>query len=50
MDLNAYGRMVSGVDRCVTYESAEESGVQTVKSEYDISALHLKYKYFVEHT
>lgn len=50
MDLNAYDRMVSGVDSCVRYASAESHGVQTVKAEYEIHALHLKYKYFVEHT
>jgi len=51
MDLNNYDRMVSGVDRCVTYASNEAgSGVQTVRSEYEISALHMKYKYYVEHT
>ena len=49
MDLNAYDRMVSGVDSCVTYCSDTSNSLQTVKSTYEISALHMKYKYFVEH-
>ena len=56
MDLNSYDRMVSGVDSCVVYASHDEGvggkggkGVQTVKSTYEISAMHMKYKYFVEH-
>jgi len=50
MDLNSYDRMVSGVDQCVTYASHEDSGLRTVKSTYEISAAHMKFKYFVEHT
>lgn len=50
MDLNNYDRMVSGVDRCVTYASNQAGGVQTVRSAYEISALHMKLKYYVEHT
>lgn len=51
MDVNHYDRMVSGVDGCVTYAANEgEGGVRTVKSTYDIHALHLKMRYFVEHT
>ncbi len=52
MDLDKYDQMVSGVDSCVTYASAEDeaAGVQTVKSTYEIQALHLKLKYFIEHT
>ena len=50
MDLNSYDRMVSGVDSCVTYASNQASGLQTVKSTYDISAAKMRFKYFVEHT
>jgi hypothetical protein len=52
MDVDHYDRMVSGVDACVTYANNDggASGVRTVKSTYDISALHLKMRYFVEHT
>jgi hypothetical protein len=50
LDLNAYDRMVSGVDSCLTYCSSDSGGLQTVKSTYEISALHMKYKYYVEHT
>ena len=49
MDLDAYDRMVSGVDSCVTYASSDASGVRVVKSTYEISALHMRFKYFVEH-
>lgn len=50
VDFDAYDRMVSGVDSCVTYcSSTEGSGLQTTKATYQISALHLKLKYFVEH-
>lgn len=50
MDLDAYDHMVSGVDSCVTYASNDESGgVKCVKSAYDISAMGMKFKYFVEH-
>jgi len=49
MDVDAYDRMVSGVDRCVTYASSESSGMRTVKSTYEISALNIKYTYHVEH-
>jgi len=51
MDLNKYDQMVSGVDGNVVYASASSAaGLQTVKSEYRISACHLRLKYFVEHT
>jgi len=49
MDLNNYPRMVSGVDGCVTYASSEEGGLRVVKSTYEISALHMKFKYFMRH-
>ena len=49
MDLNKYAEMVSGCDFCEIYESSEEKGIQTVKSTYEISALHMKYKYYVTH-
>lgn len=51
MDLNHYDRMVSGVDSNLVYASnTAAGGVQTVKSAYEISALHMKFKYYVEHT
>jgi len=50
MDFQNYDTMVSGVDSCVNYVSYTEAGVQTVKSTYEISAVHMKFKYFVEHT
>jgi len=50
LDLNAYDRMVAGVDRCVTYASNDLGATRTIKSTYEISALHMRLKYFVEHT
>lgn len=50
VDFNKYSQMVSGVDRCVTYASCEGDGLQTTKSTYEISALHLRLKYYMEHT
>jgi len=49
MDLNKYDQMVSGVDSNVIYASTNAGSVQSVKSTYEISALHMKFKYFVEH-
>lgn len=49
VDFDAYDRMVSGVNSCVTYCSNTDGGRQTTKATYEISALHLKLKYFVEH-
>lgn len=50
VDFERYDKMVSGVDSCVNYACSEAGGVQTVCSAYEISAAHLKLKYFVEHT
>ena len=50
MDINKYPEMVSGVDSCVTYADTNQNGVQIVKSIYEISALHMKFKYYVQHT
>jgi len=49
MDLNAYDRMVSGIDSCIVYADNEENGLRTVKSAYQISVMHMKFKYFVKH-
>ena len=49
MDLNKYDQMVSGVDSNVIYASTNAGSVQSVKSTYEISALNMKFKYFVEH-
>jgi len=50
MDLKKYPTMVSGVDVCEPYSSADKGGLQTVKSTYEISALHMRFKYFITHT
>jgi len=50
MDFEKYDKMVDGVDSCVNYVSRQEGKTRTVKSTYDISVLHMKFKYFVEHT
>merc|ERR1712176_1126192 len=50
MDLEKYDQMVDGVDSCVNYVSTQEGGRQVVKSTYDISVLHMKFKYFMKHT
>jgi len=50
MDTNKYAQMVSGVDSCVNYEDSTQNGMQIVKSTYEISALHMRYKYYVTHT
>jgi len=50
MDLDNYDRMVSGVDSCVRYASFDDGKTQTVKSTYDISAVGLKFRYYVKHT
>lgn len=50
MDLEKYDRMVDGVNSVVNYVSTQEGNRQTVKSTYDISVLHMKFKYFMEHT
>jgi len=49
MDFEKYDQMVSSVDACVNYASHTEGKTQTIKSTYEISALHLKFKYFVKH-
>ena len=44
LDLEAYPRMVKGVDGLKIYESStSKTGVQTTKAKYDIHALHLKF-------
>lgn len=51
MDIDRYPDMVSGVENCASYATDEaKDGVRTVKSTYEIKALHLKLKYFIEHT
>merc|ERR1719247_4005122 len=50
MDLKKYPEMVSGVDSLEIYASDEQKGQQIVKSTYEISALHMRFKYFVTHT
>lgn len=50
MDLERYDQMVSGVDCVANYADYQQDGTQTVKSSYEIHALHMKFKYFVEHT
>merc|ERR1712087_542373 len=45
-----YDKMVDGVDSCVNFVSTQEGGRQVVKSTYDISVLHMKFKYFMKHT
>lgn len=49
MDLNKYPEMVSGCDACATYADTNQNGIQTVKATYEISALHMKFKYYVTH-
>jgi len=50
MDFEKYDEMVSNVDSCVNYASYHEGRTQTIKSAYEISALHFKFKYFMRHT
>jgi len=50
MDFEKYDQMVDGVDSCVNYVSTQEAGRQVIKSTYDISVLHMKFKYFIKHT
>jgi len=50
MDLDHYSEMVSGCDNCETYSRSEQGGQRIVKSTYEISALHMRFKYFVTHT
>mmetsp|Transcript_58517 Transcript_58517/g.96577 ORF Transcript_58517/g.96577 Transcript_58517/m.96577 type:complete len:303 (+) Transcript_58517:47-955(+) len=50
IDLERYPVMVDGVNSCVNYATSQENGVQTVSSKYDISALHLRFKYYMKHT
>ena len=49
VDLNHYDRMVSGVDACVMYASNEAKGIKTMKATYEVSALKMGVKYYVEH-
>jgi len=49
MDLEQYPRMVSGVVACANYDSSTTGNVQKILSEYDIKALHLRFKYYMEH-
>ena len=51
MDLEAYPRMVKGCDRTTNYHVSETpSGMKTVKTKYEIHALHLHFTYFMTHT
>ena len=44
LDLEAYPRMVKGVDGVKIYESkTDKKGVQAIKAKYDIHAVHLKF-------
>jgi len=50
LDLDAYDRMVKGVDRVRRYGSAKlRDGTEEIRAVYDIHALHLKFKYFMLH-
>jgi len=44
MDLEKYDRMVDGVNSLVNYDREARDGLPIVKSEYDIQAMHLKFK------
>jgi len=49
IDFDKYPKMVSGVNQCDTYDTKTDGGVTTVKSLYEISAVHMKLKYYMEH-
>jgi len=53
LDLDAYPRMVKGCDRTATYETSEtahgRAKLQTIKTRYDIHAMHMKFTYFMVH-
>ena len=51
VDIDGYPRMVKGCDRTSTYEvsTAARPGCQTVKTRYDIHALHMKFTYYMVH-
>ena len=51
LDIDAYPAMVKGVDRTATYSMSEDAstGLRTIKTRYDISALHVKFTYYLEH-
>ena len=49
MDINNYANMVQGVNFCEKYDEKTEKGKQIVKATYEISALHMKFKYYVTH-
>ena len=42
--------MVSGVNHCANYAQCDDGGLRTIKSAYQIQALHMKFNYFMEHT
>ena len=45
-----YDQMVSGVNHCANYAQCDDGGLRTIKSAYQIQALHMKFNYFMEHT
>lgn len=50
LDIDAYPRMVNGVDRTERYLSVDhKDGIQEVRAIYDIHALHMKFRYFMTH-
>ena len=49
IDIDAYPRMVKGCDRTSSYETSSISGVRTIKTRYDIHALHMKFTYYMVH-
>ena len=51
LDIDAYPAMVKGVDSTATYSMSEDAstGLRTIKTRYDISALHVKFTYYLEH-
>ena len=42
--------MVSGVNHCANYAQCDDGGLRTIKSAYQIQALHMKFNYFMQHT
>ena len=52
LDLENYPRMVKGCDRTTNYHVSETqpSGVRTIKTKYEIHALHMHFTYFIVHT
>ena len=50
LDFEKYDQMVSGVNHCANYAQCDDGGLRTIKSAYQIQALHMKFNYFMEHT